>query len=135
MKKFLLCALMAVCSMGYTWARGEADIKFDELTYDFGTFSEDNPVVTHVFTFTNVGDTPLVIHQAMASCGCTIPEYTQEPVMPGKKGTVKVTYNGTGRELGYFQKSITLRTNAKNAEMLRLYVEGTMAEKAKKEEK
>ncbi len=77
--------LMLVMGIGYAHAQGGADIKFDKTTHNFGTFSENNPVVSCTFTFTNVGDAPLVIHQAVASCGCTVPEYTQEPVMPGKK--------------------------------------------------
>ncbi len=112
-------------SIVYASAQAKADIKFDKTRHDFGTFSELEPIVTCTFTFTNVGDAPLVIHQAMASCGCTVPEYTQEPVLPGKQGVITVTYNGTGRYPGHFKKSITLRTNAKT-EMLRLYIEGTM---------
>ena len=122
---------MLVVSMGCILAQDKADIKFDKTTHNFGTFSEDNPIVSCVFTFTNVGNAPLVIHQAIASCGCTVPEFTQEPVMPGKKGTIKITYNGTGKYPGHFKKSITLRTNAK-VEMMRLYVEGDMTEKENK---
>jgi len=51
-----------------------------------------------------------------------VPEYTKEPIQPGKKGTIKVTYNGTGKYPGHFKKSITLRTNAKT-EMVRLYID------------
>ena len=97
MKKLAFYMLMLVMSIGYAYAQGGADIKFDKTTHNFGTFSENNPVVSCTFTFTNVGDAPLVIHQAVASCGCTVPEYTQEPVMPGKTGTIKITYNGTGK--------------------------------------
>ena len=87
-----------------------------------------NGIKQEGLTFTNIGDAPLVIHQAVASCGCTVPEYTKEPIMPGKKGTIKVTYNGTGKYPGHFKKSITLRTNAKT-EMVRLYIEGDMTAK------
>lgn len=128
MKKLVFYMMMLVASISYASAQGKADIKFDKTTHDFGTFSEKNPVVNCVFTFTNVGDGPLVIHQAVASCGCTVPEYTQEPVMPGKSGKIKVTYNGTGKYPGYFKKSITLRTNAKT-EMMRIFIEGTMTDK------
>ena len=132
MKKiFAFYMLMLVVSMGCILAQDKADIKFDKTTHNFGTFSESNPIVSCVFTFTNVGNAPLVIHQAIASCGCTVPEFTQEPVMPGKKGTIKITYNGTGKYPGHFKKSITLRTNAK-VEMMRLYVEGDMTEKENK---
>ena len=59
--------------------------------------------------------------------GCTVPEYTKEPVMPGQKGQIKVTYNGAGKFPGHFKKSITVRTNGV-VEMTRLYVEGDMEE-------
>ena len=83
-----------------------------------------------IFTFTNVGDAPLVINQAIASCGCTIPSYTKAPIQPGQKGQIKVTYNGEGKFPGHFKKSITVRTNAKT-EMTRLYIEGVMNEAQK----
>ena len=127
MKKIALFVAMLVIGISYASAQ-TADIKFDKTTHDFGTFSENNPVVSCVFTFTNIGDAPLVIHQAVASCGCTVPDYTKEPILPGKTGTIKVTYNGTGKYAGHFKKSITLRTNAKT-EMLRLYIEGNMTAK------
>ena len=126
MKKFIFSALMLVC--GIMVASAQAEIKFDKLTNDFGTFSEASPVVSCTFTFTNVGDKPLVINQAVASCGCTVPEYTKDPIQPGEKGSIKVTYNGTGKFPGHFKKSITVRTNGK-VEMTRLYIEGTMEEK------
>lgn len=127
MKKILFFILL-VSSISYAAAQSGADIKFDKTSYDFGTFSEDQPVVTGTFTFTNIGNAPLVIHQAAASCGCTVPEYTKEPIMPGKSGTIKVTYDGTGKLPGAFKKSITLRTNAET-EMVRLYVQGVMTPK------
>ena len=125
MKRLVIYILMLVVSMGFALAQNQADIKFDKTTHDFGAFSEKSPTVTTTFTFTNVGDGPLVIHQAIASCGCTVPEYTQEPVQPGKPGTIKVTYNGKGRFPGKFKKSITVRTNAKT-ELVRLFIEGEM---------
>lgn len=130
MKKSALLIVMLFLSIGYALAQ-QADIKFDKTSHDFGTFPEEEGVVSCTFTFTNVGDGPLVIHQAVASCGCTVPEYTQEPVLPGKTGTIKVTYTGTGRYPGHFKKTITLRTNAKT-EMLRLYIEGDMTAKKEK---
>lgn len=95
MKKVVFYMMLLVMSIGYAYAQGKADIKFEQTTHNFGTFSENSPVVSYTFKFTNVGDAPLVIHQAVASCGCTVPEYSQEPIAPGKTGTVKVTYNGT----------------------------------------
>ena len=70
----------------------------------------------------------LVINQIVASCGCTIPNYDKRPIAPGQKGTIDVTYNGTGKFPGHFKKSITVRTNGK-VEMTRLYIEGVMTGK------
>jgi hypothetical protein len=125
MKRLLFLGIMLTIGLNAVLAQGKAEIKFNETTHDFGTFSEASPVVSYVFNFTNIGDAPLVIHQAVASCGCTVPEYTKEPVPAGKTGTIKVTYNGTGKYPGHFKKSITLRTNGKT-EMIRLYIEGNM---------
>lgn len=119
---FLLMLTTAVSAFG------QAEIKFAELTHNFGTFSEDNATQKTTFTFTNVGDAPLIINQATASCGCTVPEYTKKPILPGKTGTITVTYNGKYRFPGHFKKTITVRTNGK-VEMTRLYIEGNMLEK------
>ena len=128
MKKIIFSMmLMLVCALS---ANAQAEIKFDKLTYDFGTFSEKEPVQKTTFTFTNIGDKPLIINQAIASCGCTVPEYTKDPIAPGEKGEIKVTYNGTGKLPGHFKKSITVRTNGV-VEMTRLYIEGDMVEEAK----
>ena len=119
--------LMLVCGMTMTMAQKPAQIKFDKTTHNFGSFSESNPKVTCTFTYTNVGEQPLVVNQAIASCGCTVPEYTKTPVQPGEKGEIKVTYNGAGKFPGHFKKSITVRTNGA-VEMTRLYIEGDMTE-------
>ena len=119
--------MLLFCGMSVALAQKPAEIKFDKLTHDFGTFSEKSPVVSCTFTFTNVGESPLIINQAVASCGCTVPEYTKTPIQPGEKGEIKVTYNGTGKFPGHFKKSITVRTNGA-VEMTRLYIEGEMTE-------
>lgn len=127
MKKILILTLMLVTAMTYSFAQNAAQIKFEKLTHDFGTFSESEPVQEASFTFTNVGQAPLIINQAVASCGCTIPSYTKTPIKPGQSGVIKVTYNGKGKFPGHFKKSITIRTNG-NPEMTRLYIEGVMKE-------
>ena len=119
--------LMLVCGITMTSAQKPAEIVFDKTVHDFGTFSEKNPVVTCTFTFANKGEKPLVINQAMASCGCTVPEYTKNPIQPGEKGEIKVTYNGAGKFPGHFKKSITVVTNGV-VEKTRLYIEGNMEE-------
>ena len=74
MKQILFTAIFLLTGLfANAGVLGDADIKFEKTTHDFGTFSEDDPVVTCTFKFTNTGDGLLVIHQAVASCGCTVP--------------------------------------------------------------
>jgi Protein of unknown function (DUF1573). len=126
--KRILFFIVLTLSINYAFAQSGSEIKFETTTHDFGTFSENDPIVSYEFVFTNIGDAPLVIHQAVASCGCTVPDYTKEPILPGKNGTIKVTYNGTGRYPGHFNKSIILRTNSKT-EVMRLHIKGEMTAK------
>ena len=123
--KRILATICLMAVMIAVFAAGTAEIKFNETSHDFGSFPENAPKVTCKFKFTNTGDGPLVIHQAIASCGCTVPQYPKEPIKPGESGEITVTYNGAGKFPGHFRKSITLRTNAKQ-EVVRLYVEGEM---------
>jgi hypothetical protein len=124
MKKTILSCLMLVFTMA-VMAQQPAQIKFDKTTVNFGTISEKSPVATCTFTFTNIGEQPLVINQAIASCGCTVPEYSKEPIPAGGKGEIKVTYNGEGKFPGHVKKSVTVRTNGA-IEMTRIYIEGEM---------
>lgn len=123
MKKLLLLVMLAV--MGVTAIQAQAQIKFDKYVHNFGTFSEADAVQKCTFTFTNVGDKPLIINKTASSCGCTVPTYTKTPVQPGEKGTITVTYNGKGKFPDHFKKTVTVYTNGV-PEMIRLYVEGTM---------
>lgn len=127
MKKLIVTSFMLLCGMTAVMAQKPAQIKFEKTTHNFGSFSEKDPKVTCTFVYTNVGEQPLVINQAIASCGCTVPQYTKEPVKPGEKGELKVTYNGAGKFPGHFKKSITVRSNGA-IEMTRLYIEGDMTE-------
>ena len=121
-----LCLLFVISIAVFAQA-GKAEIKFDKTSHNFGKFSENQPVQKCTFTFTNTGTAPLVINQAIASCGCTVPSYTKTPILPGKKGEITVTYNGTGKFPGHFKKTITVRSNA-TTEMTRLQIEGDMEE-------
>jgi hypothetical protein len=100
-------------------------------TYDFGEVPE-GPIAEHKFEFTNTGKEPLVIMNASASCGCTTPEWSKEPVMPGKKGIVTVKYNTQGR-VGPFRKDIFIQSNAKTEagkERYEIHITGTVKAKA-----
>jgi hypothetical protein len=110
---------------GASNAENYAEIKFDTLRHNFGKFSKNDPIVKCSFKFKNTGTAPLVIHQAFASCGCTVPTFTKEPIKPGDNGVIDVTYNGTDKFPGHFQKTITIRSNA-ISEVTRLIIEGDM---------
>ena len=128
MKKILFTTLLCVMNVLFVIAQGTAEITFEKTSYNFGSSSESSPKVTCKFKFKNTGDGVLIIHQAIASCGCTVPQYTKEPIKPGETGVIKITYDGTGKFPGHFRKSITIRTNAEK-EIVRLYVEGDMKPK------
>lgn len=98
-------------------------IKFDNVEHDFGNLPQGKPV-TYEFTFTNKGDDPIILEDVKASCGCTTPTWTKEPVLPSKKGSVKAQYN-MARE-GAFRKSITVTT--KDGETITLYISGNAIE-------
>lgn len=80
--------------------------------------------MSHTFEFTNEGDANLVIVDASADCGCTVPEYPTAPIAPGKKGKIKVTFNPLFRP-GAFDKVVTVRTNGKQKKV-RLKISGTV---------
>lgn len=89
------------------------EFSFEQTTHDFGTL-EEGPKVTHVFTFVNTGKEPLLITSARASCGCTVPQKPEKPILPGETGEITVTYNTKGRP-GKFNKNITITSNAKQS--------------------
>ncbi len=87
-------------------------ISFEETAYDFGTVKEGE-IVEHVFKFTNTGSAPVILTQVAASCGCTTPDYTKEPILPGKEGEIKVSFDSKG-QVGNQQKIVTISSNAEN---------------------
>lgn len=98
------------------WAQNVMDeaipvISFADSVYNFGLVAEEKGPVGCVFSFTNTGKVPLVITNATADCGCTTPSYTLEPIEPGKRGEVRVSYNPEGRP-GTFVKKIRVYSNA-----------------------
>lgn len=84
-------------------------IKFEKSTHDFGTI-EKNDYEEFEFLFKNTGNEPLILSDVIPSCGCTIPSWTKEPIMPGKSGGIKIRYNATST--GSFKKTITVISNA-----------------------
>ncbi len=77
-------------------AEGTTEITFDNLEFDFGTINEGD-VVDHTFTFTNTGNVPLIIQNATPSCGCTVPNWSKEPISPGESGKIEVAFDSKGK--------------------------------------
>ena len=128
MKKILstLCmALTAVAMMAQ-----QPVITFEKTEHDFGKIHEENGRVSVVFEFKNEGMAPLVLSNVRASCGCTTPTWTKEPVEPGQKGSITVTYNPNGRP-GRFQKTVTITSNATEATK-KVYIKGEVIPKQAK---
>ena len=91
-----------------------ATMDFDKTEHDFGTIDEGDKVET-VFTFTNNGEADLFITKATGSCGCTVPDYPKEPVKPGEKATMKVSFSSNGKK-GMQNKTVTIKANTKSGE-------------------
>ena len=126
MKKTILMfvALLVACSIS---AKKFPEIKFEKTTIDMGTFSMYDSKQTCVFKFTNVGDDKLIINSVHTSCGCTVADYSKDPISPGGTGEIKVTYNGAGKMPGRFKKGIQVFTNCKK-DMVRVFITGVMTD-------
>ena len=90
--------------------KNKGEMKFEKELHDFGTVVE-GVNATYEFVFTNTGKEPIIISNVAASCGCTTPSWTKEPVKPGQKGSIKAVYSSQNR-LGPFNKQITVTSNA-----------------------
>ena len=121
MKQLFFSIFVAAC--GLVASAAEPTVEFPELVHDFGTIAEDAGAVSHEFTFTNTGDAPLMIINASASCGCTRPDFPKKPIKAGKSDRIKVTYLPAGRP-GEFNKTVTVKTNAKKAKKVTLRIKG-----------
>jgi hypothetical protein len=101
------------------------NINFEKTAHDFGKIEEAKGAVSIEFKFTNTGGSPIIISNVKASCGCTTPDWTKDPVLPGKSGFVKATYDPKNRP-GPFNKTITVTSNAENATVV-LSIKGDVA--------
>ncbi|MBK5208719.1 MAG: DUF1573 domain-containing protein [Flavobacteriaceae bacterium] len=106
---------------------GSAIIEFDKNEFDFGTINEGD-VVEGAFKVANKGKTDLIITDASASCGCTVPEWPKDAIKPGDSAIIKFSFNSRGKR-GKQSKTITLKTNTANVtETLR--IAGTVTPKS-----
>jgi len=120
MKQFTLLLFIAVltsaCTSNNTENKSPVDkasspvMTFAKESHDFGQINEGDKVV-YDFFFTNTGKSALIISNAAATCGCTVPEFPKQPLAPGKTGIIHVVFNSTGKS-GMQNKTITLTTNS-----------------------
>jgi hypothetical protein len=131
MKKItlLICALIVGASGLYAQAPVQVStqdsIKFEKIVHDYGTMVQGADGNSE-FKFTNKGKAPLVLSNVQASCGCTVPEWPKEPILPGKTSSIKVKYNTA--IIGSFGKSITVSSNAANSSVV-LTIKGNVTTK------
>ena len=104
-----------------------AEIKFEKVVHDYGDvpFNGNGKCV---FRFTNTGNEPLLIQKPKSSCGCTIPSWPQEPILPGESDIIKVTYR-TNRP-GIINKTVTVTSNAVNNPTVVLRIKGRVLDQA-----
>jgi len=127
MKK-ILCVLLLMTFSCYLFSQetGKPVIEFETLVYDFGIINKGEKAEC-VFTFQNSGKLPLIITEVKASCGCTVPTWTKEPVKPGTKGSVNVKYNTN--TVGVFSKTITVNSNDNVRRTVTLTIKGEVKKK------
>lgn len=89
--------------------KGVPEFKFEQETWDFGQI-QDGEKISFAYQFTNVGDAELVIRAANGSCGCTVPEFPKDPIPPGGKGIINVTFDSNGKT-GMQHKTVTIISN------------------------
>lgn len=121
MKKTFLTIMLAAGFIGAAFAQdqekktitlessSDAKIEFAKTTHDFGNIKEGTQATVE-FTFKNTGNAPLVLTSVTASCGCTSPKWTREPIAPGTNGSITVVYNSRSRP-GKFTKTVTVKHN------------------------
>jgi len=128
MKKVLFTSALLIASIAMMAQKPV--LTFSETTHDFGKINEADGRVSTIFEFKNEGMEPLVLSNVRASCGCTTPSWTKEPVEPGETGAITVTYNPNGRP-GQFQKTITVQSNAEEGTK-KLFIKGEVIPKPAK---
>lgn len=125
---FILLFLSSVSISLYsqeTQAVKSDSIIFETIVYDYGTIEQGSDGNCE-FKFTNKGESPLILSNVRASCGCTAPKWTKEPVQPGANGTIDVSYNTN--LVGAFNKTITVNSNAANS-VVTLRIKGNVVPK------
>ncbi len=113
MKKIFLVLFVSIFSSSVFGQGAKIEFKDADNTIDYGRVEKNSDDGVRSFEFTNTGDAPLIITNAQSTCGCTVPSYPKEPIMPGKSGKIEVKYN---MGVGPIRKTITIESNASNYE-------------------
>ncbi len=101
---------------------GAPQMTFETTEFEFGEINQGDKV-EHTFNFKNTGTAPLLITNARASCGCTVPEWPKEPIAPGKSGKIDVVFNSRGKS-GNQNKAVTITTNITDQPQQVVYLKG-----------
>lgn len=125
MKKVIFVLISVVLSLSAVAQNKGAVIKFDKIVHDYGTVYQNGDGQSE-FLFSNTGDEPLVLSSVRSSCGCTIPKWPKEPILPGQTGVIVVTYDT--KRLGTINKQITVISNATENQVI-LSIKGNVIQK------
>lgn len=132
MKKLfvLFSVLFVMCTVAFAQTektaekQDGAEIFFKETNHDFGSIPFKGNG-SYEFVFVNTGNEPLILSQPKSSCGCTVPEWPKQPILPGESNVIKVTYKNTDRP-GSFNKYVTIFSNALINKEVKLHIKGTV---------
>lgn len=122
MKKILGSLALVFTALQFATAQ---EIKFETEEINYGVV-EKGADGGREFKFTNVGNAPLKIQSAVGSCGCTVPQYDQQEILPGQTGTIRVQYDT--QRVGHFTKYVTVTSNSKTNTTHRLTIQGEVKE-------
>ncbi len=122
---YLILSLLIFAVIGWS----QPKIQLSSTEYNFGKFKEEVGKQTYDFTVTNTGNSPLVIQNIVASCGCTTPEWTKSPIPAGGKGKITAIYDPVNRP-GPFSKTLAVYSNSK-PEVVVLVIKGEVIPREK----
>ncbi|MCO6565045.1 MAG: DUF1573 domain-containing protein [Apibacter sp.] len=123
MKKFILSSAFLFGTYILSNAQEIKIINYDNNTVDYGKINKGSDG-KRIVKIQNIGDKPLIISNINTSCGCTVPQWPTEPIAPGKKGEITVTYNTSN--VGKFSRTITISSNDEKKPNLPVKIEGTV---------
>lgn len=128
MKRFIFCSFLFVSLFSYSSFAQQSKgpvIKFESQVYDYGTIYQGADGSCN-FSFKNDGDEPLILSSVRSSCGCTVPKWPKDPILPGQTSSIQVTYDT--KRLGTISKQITVVSNATEATLM-LNIKGNVIQK------